>query len=34
LAEENVQLLLKYIKEGRSVDESLEPKLEDYEEVE
>jgi len=34
LAEENVKLLLKYIKEGRSVDESLEPKLEDYEEVE
>jgi len=30
LAEENIQLLLKYIKESRSVDESLEPKLKDY----
>jgi UDP-2,3-diacylglucosamine pyrophosphatase LpxH len=30
LAEENIQLLLRYIKESRSVDESLEPKLKDY----
>lgn len=30
LAEENIQLLLKYIKGSRSVDESLEPKLKDY----
>jgi UDP-2,3-diacylglucosamine pyrophosphatase LpxH len=29
-AEENIQLLLKYIKESRPVDESLEPKLKDY----
>jgi UDP-2,3-diacylglucosamine pyrophosphatase LpxH len=29
-AEENIQLLLKYIKEGRPVDESLEPKLKDF----
>ena len=34
LAEENIQLLLKYIKKGRSVDEAMEPKLKDYEEIE
>jgi UDP-2,3-diacylglucosamine pyrophosphatase LpxH len=34
MAEENIQLLLKYIKEGRSVDESMEPKLKDYGDVE
>lgn len=30
LAEENIQLLLEYIKESRPVDESLVPKLKDY----